>query len=117
MLALSTASLPAPDRDSDVAKTKSSAQTSVTRSVLRMAVENANSAAKISGENELSGKSNYFIGNDSRKWVKGVPSVARVRYEAIYPGIDLTYYGNQRQLEYDFIVQAGQRSETDCAGH
>src|SRR6185295_9981248 len=58
-------------------------------------------------ENELSGKSNYFIGNDSRKWVKGVPSVARVRYEGIYPGIDLTYYGNQRQLEYDFIVKPG----------
>jgi len=107
VLALSTASLPAPDRDGDVAKTKSSAQTSVTRSVLRMVIENANSAAKISGENELSGKSNYFIGNDSRKWVKGVPSVARVRYEAIYPGIDLTYYGNQRQLEYDFIVKPG----------
>jgi hypothetical protein len=107
VLALSTASLPAPDGDSDVARTKSSAQTSVTRSVLRMAIENANSAAKISGENELSGKSNYFIGNDSRKWVKGVPSVARVRYEGIYPGIDLTYYGNQRQLEYDFIVKPG----------
>jgi hypothetical protein len=31
----------------------------------------------------------------------------RVRYEAIYPGIDLLYYGNDRQLEYDFVVAAG----------
>src|SRR5207249_808516 len=25
----------------------------------------------------------------------------------LYPGIDLIYYGNQRQLEYDFVVRPG----------
>lgn len=30
-----------------------------------------------------------------------------MKYEAIYPGIDLVYYGNPRQLEYDFIVAPG----------
>src|SRR5207237_5524425 len=28
-------------------------------------------------------------------------------YERVYPGIDLVYYGNQRQLEYDFVVAPG----------
>ena len=32
---------------------------------------------------------------------------AKVRYEEVYPGIDLVYYGNQRQLEYDFVVGPG----------
>jgi hypothetical protein len=26
------------------------------------------------------------------------------RYNGVFPGIDLVYYGNQRQLEYDFVV-------------
>ena len=30
-----------------------------------------------------------------------------VRYESVYPGIDIIYYGNQRQLEYDFCVAPG----------
>ena len=75
-----------------------------TTPVLRMKLHNANPAAKITGENELTSKSNYFIGNDPNHWQTNVPTYARVKYEQIYPGIDLIYYGNQRQLEYDFIV-------------
>jgi hypothetical protein len=68
----------------------------------------ANSAAKVTGANELAGKSNYFIGNDPKKWRTNVPTYGRVRYESIYPGVDLEYYGNQDgQLEYDFVVASG----------
>ena len=35
-----------------------------------------------------------------------MPSFARVKYTGVYPGIDLVYYGNQRQLEYDLLVAA-----------
>lgn len=75
--------------------------------VLRMKLRNANAAAKVTGVDELSGTSNYFIGNDSTKWRTDVPTYAKVKYEGIYSGIDLVYYGNQRQLEYDFIVAPG----------
>ena len=75
--------------------------------VLRMKLRNANPAAKVTGVNELAGKSNYFIGNDPAKWRTDVPTYAKVKYEGIYSGIDLVYYGNQRQLEYDFIVSPG----------
>jgi len=79
----------------------------MTGGVLRMKLRNANPAAKITGMDELAGTSNYFIGNDPAKWRTNVPTYAKVKYEGIYSGIDLVYYGNQRQLEYDFIVAPG----------
>jgi hypothetical protein len=77
---------------------------SETGAVLRMWLRNANPAAKVTGIEELAGRTNYFIGNDPAKWQTNVPTYAKVKYEGIYSGIDLVYYGNQRQLEYDFIV-------------
>ena len=67
----------------------------------------ANTAAKLTGEEKLPGKSNYFIGNDPLKWRTNVPNYARVRYQHVYPGVDVVYYGNQQQLEYDFVVAPG----------
>ena len=32
---------------------------------------------------------------------------AKVKYENVYAGVDLVYYGNEHQLEYDFIVAPG----------
>lgn len=76
--------------------------------VLRMKLEGANANPKVMGLKELPGKSNYFIGNDSRKWRTNIPTYARVKYESIYPGVDLVFYGTQgRELEYDFVVAAG----------
>jgi uncharacterized repeat protein (TIGR01451 family) len=76
-------------------------------SVVRMQLAGANPAAAASGTSPLPGKSNYFIGNDPAKWHSGVPQFARVRYRSVYPGVDLVYYGNQGQLEYDFEVAPG----------
>ena len=77
-------------------------------SVLRMKLVGANPEGRVTGIEELPGKSNYFIGNDPGKWRTGVPLYAKVQYEEVYPGIDLLYYGtNQRQLEYDFVVSPG----------
>jgi hypothetical protein len=75
-----------------------------TESILRMKLRHANANARVTGVGELEGKSNYFLGNDPAKWRTNVPTYSKVKYEAVYPGIDLVYYGNQRQLEYDFIV-------------
>ena len=75
--------------------------------VLRTQLIGANPAGKVTGEEELPGKVNYFIGHDPAKWRTDVATYARVRYEEVYPGIDLVYYGNQGQLEYDFVVGPG----------
>ena len=50
---------------------------------------------------------NYFIGNDPEKWRRNVPTYRKVYYKDVYPGIDVVYYGNQRELEYDFVVAPG----------
>lgn len=78
-----------------------------TNAVLRMKLVKANPAAKVTGADQLPGKSNYFIGNDPTKWHNNVSTYEKVKYEGIYSGIDLVYYGNQRQLEYDFVVAPG----------
>jgi hypothetical protein len=75
--------------------------------VLRMAIVDANPKPLVSGLEELTGKVNYFIGKDPTKWRTNVPTYAKVHYRSVYPGIDLIYYGNQRQLEYDFVVTPG----------
>lgn len=72
-----------------------------------MKLVGADAAAKISGGERLPGTSNYFIGNDPAKWHRGVPQFSGVRYESVYPGIDLVFYGNQGRLEYDFKVAPG----------
>jgi hypothetical protein len=77
------------------------------RSVLRLKLVNANQNAIVTGTSELPGKASYFIGNDPHKWRTNVPTYAKVKYQGVYPGVDLVFYGNQRQLEYDFVVAPG----------
>src|SRR5438128_7650300 len=67
----------------------------------------ANKYARGSGVDELPGKRNYLLGNDPSRWRTNVSTFAKVRYENLYPGIDLIYYGNPRQLEYDFELAPG----------
>ena len=75
--------------------------------VVRMQLAGANADSVPVGEERLPGSSNYFRGNDPAKWFTDVPNFAKVRYAGIYPGVDLVYYGNQQQLEYDFVVAPG----------
>ena len=72
-----------------------------------MRLDGANPSAASPGASPLPGKSNYFIGSDPSKWRSGIPQFARRRVSGVYPGVDLVYYGNQGQLEYDFRVAPG----------
>ncbi len=75
---------------------------------LRLKLLGANAHAVVTGRDELPGKANYFIGNDPSKWRTNVPTFAKVKYESVYPGVDLVYYGAQGgELEYDFVVAPG----------
>ena len=76
-------------------------------SSVRMSLPGASPAASIGAEQQLPGKSNYLVGSDASKWVRGVSQFGRVRYEQVYPGVDLVYYGNQGRLEYDFVLKPG----------
>jgi hypothetical protein len=74
---------------------------------LRMKLEGANSNAAVAGLEKQPGVVNYFVGNDPKNWHAGVPTYGKVSYTSVYPGIDLVFYGNQSQLEYDFVVAPG----------
>ncbi len=71
---------------------------------LRMHLLNSNPEARAEGRDLLSGRTNYFIGNDPHKWHVGVQEYGRVAYSDVYPGVDLVYHGQEKQLEFDFIV-------------
>jgi len=77
------------------------------QSRLQTKLVGANGSARITGEGRQSSTSNYFIGNDPRQWHTAVPNYGRVRYTNVYPGIDLVYYGNDGNLEYDWIIAPG----------
>lgn len=61
----------------------------------------------IRGEKLLKGHSNYLIGNDPGKWHQHIPNYQAIRYEQLYPGVDVAFYGNGKHLEHDFIVAPG----------
>jgi uncharacterized protein (TIGR03437 family) len=74
---------------------------------LRMSLIGANAKANAVGLAPQPGVVSYFIGNDPKNWRSGIPTYGKVNYGQIYPGVDLIFYGNQRQLEYDFVVAPG----------
>jgi phosphatidylethanolamine-binding protein (PEBP) family uncharacterized protein len=75
--------------------------------MLRMHVIGADAKAQIEGQERLPGISNYFIGRDPSQWHAQIPNYRQVALKQVYPGIDLVFYGQERQLEYDFVVAPG----------
>ena len=74
---------------------------------IRMRFEGANPAPQINATERLTKKTNYFIGNDPKKWHSDVASYGKVKYSGLYPGVDLVFYGDHGKLEYDFVVAPG----------
>jgi hypothetical protein len=75
--------------------------------VLRSRFVGANPRPQLVGLDQLTGTSNYFVGNDPSQWQTNIANYGRVEYHNLYPGVDLVFYGNQRQLEYDYVVAPG----------
>src|SRR5437762_12254360 len=67
----------------------------------------ATGTAALAGVDELPGRTNYLIGNQPAKWRTNILNYRKVAERGVYPGIDLVYYGNQRKLEYDFVIAPG----------
>ncbi len=77
-------------------------------SFIRLKTVGANPNPVVTGMERLPGVTHYLIGHDRQQWRTHVAGYAKVKYESVYPGIDLVYYGNQEgRLEYDFIVAPG----------
>ncbi|MCT4605980.1 MAG: SBBP repeat-containing protein [Marinisporobacter sp.] len=76
-------------------------------SVIRLKLDGADKNPKVIGIEELTGKVNYFKGNNSNHWYKNISTYAKIKYLEVYPGVDLLYYGKNGKLEWDFIVHPG----------
>jgi hypothetical protein len=120
--------LPDPAASSSTEQGAASSAPTARRTALRLQLVGARATAAV-GEAPLPGRANYFLGNDPARWRTDVPTYARVRYPAVYPGIDQVWYGRQGALEYDFVVAPGadaraiqmrlagaERLEMDAAG-
>jgi hypothetical protein len=74
---------------------------------LRIVFVGADAKGESAGQDALPGKVNYFVGRDPKAWLHDIPTYGRVRYKAVYPGIDIVWYGKQGRLEYDLDLQPG----------
>ncbi len=90
-----------------LATTGLSATAPISAATVRLHVVGANAAAQAIGQDQLPGIANYLVGSDPAGWHTGLPTYAQVSYQDVYPGVDLVYYGNQAQLEYDWRVAPG----------
>jgi hypothetical protein len=79
----------------------------VTPAIVRLGLAGANPMPAVEGLDPQPGRSHYLIGNDPGRWQRDVARFGKVKYHQVYPGVDVVYYGNQHQLEYDFIVAPG----------
>ncbi len=88
-------------------KTRATPAAKEATAAIRMHLVGGNAQPQISAGDQLPGHSNYFIGNDRSQWHSNVAQFARVSYRDVYPGVNLAFYGKQKQLEFDFIVAPG----------
>ena len=75
--------------------------------IVRMRIVGADADALATGLEGQDGRTNYLVGDDQSRWHTDVANYGKVEYQDVYSGIDLVYYGNQRRLEYDFVVAPG----------
>ncbi|MCJ7443472.1 MAG: SBBP repeat-containing protein, partial [Methanotrichaceae archaeon] len=75
-------------------------------SIVRMSFEGANPGQLVS-EEPLPGKANFFIGNNSSKWVTEIPTYGSVKYENLYPGVDLVFKGIDGNLKHEMVLKPG----------
>jgi large repetitive protein len=73
---------------------------------VRLELVGADSGTAV-GEDLLATRSNYLLGQDASQWVTAIANYGSVLYRGVYDGVDVRYYGNQSQLEYDFLLAPG----------
>lgn len=74
---------------------------------MRMEFAGARRDASSSGVDPLPGKTSYFIGRDSSRWLRNLDTYGRVEYRDVYRGVDVVWYGKPGELEYDIILKPG----------
>lgn len=107
VLSLSGNAADEPRAEAGAARGREPKREANSHAVLRIKMVASNPAAAAAGLDELPGKVSYYVGSKPEDWHTNIPTFARVQYTEVYPGIDLVYYGNGGQLEYDYVVAPG----------
>jgi len=87
-------------------KTGGEALLTTPKGSLRMTLAGASSRAG-TGSDPVAGSIHYLIGRDPQRWHTGVSAYSMVKYQHVYPGIDLIYRNSDEQIEYDFVISPG----------
>ncbi len=72
---------------------------------ITMNLAGANAEAKGGAIEKTGGVSHYYNGSDPSKWHENVPNYAKVRYDDVYPGVDVVYQGDNSRFRYDFVLK------------
>ncbi len=75
--------------------------------LVRLQFQGAAPQARIQAIQKLPSTTGLFLGNDPSRWRPEIPNYGRLQVRELYPGIDLVYYGNAGELEYDLTVKPG----------
>ncbi|MDD4455401.1 MAG: PKD domain-containing protein, partial [Candidatus Methanomethylophilaceae archaeon] len=89
-----------------LAHTAGSAE-NVSRDVIRQSFAGASPETHLAARDQRAGVVNYYVGNDSSKWLSGIPVYSEVVYEDLYPGIDLVYAEKNGRLKREFRISPG----------
>ncbi|MBL8182718.1 MAG: SBBP repeat-containing protein [Blastocatellia bacterium] len=66
---------------------------------------NARDEIVASGSNASEHRTNYFLGDDASKWRSDIPNYREVRFDNVYDGISVAWYGRENgATQYDFVV-------------
>jgi|GEM_PF-1994254 len=83
----------------------------ITSQGLQVGFAGARSGLRAAGIDRQAGVTNYLMGRDARRWRTSIPNYSRVQYRDVWPGIDVVFYGNAREVEFDFVVHPGARPD------
>ncbi|WP_336247823.1 SBBP repeat-containing protein [Methanothrix soehngenii] len=75
-------------------------------SEVHMSFENS-SPGEIIGEEQLPGRANFFLGNDTSQWISDIPTFGAIRYKELYPGVDLVFKGTEGYLKHELSLDPG----------
>ncbi|MCF6158069.1 MAG: hypothetical protein E3K32_05750 [wastewater metagenome] len=76
-------------------------------SVIKLLPLNTSKNLEILAGDMMEGKINYLIGRDPKNWKTDIPAYKAVVYREAYKNVDIKFYGNNQQMEYDVIIKPG----------
>lgn len=74
---------------------------------VRVRLDGANPSPAVVGTTPLPGVAHFFFGDRPEQQYTNVPTYGGIRYQDVYPGIDLRYDGSTGQLKSTYVVAPG----------